>query len=362
MAERRFDVDADIRRARTPPRELYFDPQWFAQQRETVFARSWNFASVSAGLETSGCARPLTLLPGCLDEPLILVRDTHAKLHLLSNVCTHRGHLVVERECALAALRCNYHGRRFHLDGSFAFMPGFENAEHFPTESDWLTKVPLAEWRGMLFASLAPNAPVNEVVAEVERRLAGLAIVDWRYDPTLDKTFEFDANWALYVENYLEGLHIPFIHPALAAKLDGKLYGYENLPYGTLQIGSAAPGELAFELPEGHPNFGQRIGAYYFWLFPATMLNLYPWGLSLNVIEPLAPTRTRVRFLSFVQDPAKREQGAGSGLVQVEMEDEAAIQQVQKGMRARSYRGGRYAPTAEIGVHHFHRMLAKWMA
>ena len=83
--------------------------------------------------------------------------------------------------------------------------------------------------------------------------------------------------------------------------------------------------------------------------------------MEADVIEPLAPTRTRVRFLSFVQDPTKREQGAGSGLVQVEMEDEAVVQTVQRGIRSRLYSRGRYAPRHERAVHHFHRLVGEFM-
>jgi hypothetical protein len=53
------------------------------------------------------------------------------------------------------------------------------------------------------------------------------------------------------------------------------------------------------------------VGAYWVWLFPATMLNLYPWGLSVNVVQPLGPSRTRVRYLTLVADATLRGKGAG---------------------------------------------------
>jgi choline monooxygenase len=129
-----------------------------------------------------------------------------------------------------------------------------------------------------------------------------------------------------------------------------------------LQVGIAAADEPVFELPPGHPDHGARVGALYFWLFPNTMLNVYPWGLSLNVVEPLGPARTRVRFQAFVARPELYDRGAGSGLLQVELEDERAVAQVQRGMSGRLYRSGRYAPQAETGVHHFHRLLAAALA
>jgi choline monooxygenase len=77
----------------------------------------------------------------------------------------------------------------------------------------------------------------------------------------------------------------------------------------------------------------------------------------VNAVTPLGPDRTRVTFLSYVWDESKRGSGAGTGLDQVELEDERLVESVQRGTRSRLYRGGRYSPTRESGVHHFHRML-----
>jgi choline monooxygenase len=91
------------------------------------------------------------------------------------------------------------------------------------------------------------------------------------------------------------------------------------------------------------------------------MINVYPWGVSLNVIRPLAVDRTRVSFRTFVRDPARLDRGAGAGLHAVELEDEAVVESVQRGVRSRLYRAGRYSPSRETGVHHFHRLLAEVM-
>ena len=88
------------------------------------------------------------------------------------------------------------------------------------------------------------------------------------------------------------------------------------------------------------------------------MLNFYPWGLSVNLVLPLTPSRTRVVFRSYVGDASKLASGAGGALDPVEMEDEAAVIAVQRGIRSRLYRGGRYSPVHERGVHQFHRLLA----
>ena len=116
--------------------------------------------------------------------------------------------------------------------------------------------------------------------------------------------------------------------------------------------------EDTFDLPAGSPDHGQRIAAYYFFLYPNLMFNFYPWGVSINVVRPLAVDRTKVSFLSYVWDRSRLDRGAGAGLDRVEREDESIVEAVQRGVGSRSYDRGRYSPAREQGVHHFHRLLA----
>ena len=139
-------------------------------------------------------------------------------------------------------------------------------------------------------------------------------------------------------------------------------YDYQLGRYASLQLAEARDGDAAFELPPASPDHGRRIAAYYWWVFPNLMLNFYPWGLSLNLVQPLAPDRTRVSFRGYVLDAGRLASGAGAALDQVEMEDEAAVESVQRGLRSRLYRSGRYSPSHERGVHHFHRLLCEFLA
>jgi choline monooxygenase len=296
-----------------------------------------------------------------LDQPLLFTRDAQDSLHALSNVCTHRGMLVCEGESVQASLRCRYHGRRFGLDGRFRGMPEFDGAENFPAPSDDLPRVPFANWGKLLFAALEPAVAFGALTAEMERRVGWLPLDRAVLDPSRSRDYLVRANWALYVDNYLEGFHIPYVHPALSGAIDYPSYRTETFPWASVQVGPASGSEDALEPPAGSPDHGQRVAGYYFWLFPATMLNFYPWGISVNAVQPLAVDRTRVRFLSYVWDASRLDQGAGAGLDRVEREDEAVVETVQRGVRSRLYSRGRYSPAREAGVHHFHRLLAEFL-
>jgi choline monooxygenase len=129
-----------------------------------------------------------------------------------------------------------------------------------------------------------------------------------------------------------------------------------------VQVGIAKSGETTFNLPETSVDFGKEVAAYYFWIFPNIMVNVYPWGVSLNCIEPVSVNQTRVCFYTFVMDETLHNQGAGSALDVVELEDEAIVQQVQKGLKSRFYSQGRFSVQHEQGPHHFHRLLQQFLS
>ncbi len=354
-------IDRDPRVSGTLPGAFYRDAVAHAALLEGAFARGWQHVGHRGELDP-GEARPLTLLEGSLDEPLALVRDEAGALACLSNACTHRGHLVVQERGRCRRLRCRYHGRTFELDGRFKHAPAFEAARDFPRPQEHLARTPLASVCGALFTALAPELDFEAWLAPLAPLLETLPEDEFEVDERGASTYELDANWALYVENYLEGLHIPHVHPALSATLDDAAYRDELFPRGTLQVGVARPDEPAFEPAQQVGRPGERVAAYYAWLWPNVMLNLYPWGMSLNSVEPLVPERTRVRFVPYVWRPELRAQGAGGDLDTVQREDEEVVESCQRGLRSRLYPGGRFSPTREPGSHHFHRMLAACVA
>jgi len=349
------EIDDDIRRARTRPGSDYGDPAVFAQEVSAVMAHSW--LSVPAPPEAPASAEPHCLLPGALDEPVLCTRDASGQVHWMSNVCTHRGMKVVCEAGPAKRLRCIYHGRRFGLDGRLEAAPGFEGAADFPRPSDDLPGLAQASWGPLQFVSLDPPMPAEEWLAPLRQTLGFMPLDALVASPQTSRDYEIAANWGLYVDNYLEGFHIPTVHKGLARALDVAAYETRLVPSGSLQVGMAAEGEPAFELPPGHADAGRQVAAYYFHLFPTTMVNAYPWGLSVNRVEPVGPQKTRVRFVEYLWRPELRDAGAGAALHQVELEDEAIVEQTQHGVRSRLYTRGRYAPRHEKAVHHFHRML-----
>ncbi|MFI5160941.1 MAG: aromatic ring-hydroxylating dioxygenase subunit alpha [Sphingobacteriales bacterium] len=358
----RFFVDPDIARAKTIDADFYTSAEVFEQCREKIFAPSWQFIGNDDLTPETGDVYPFTLLPGYLDEPLLLTKDKIGTINVLSNVCTHRGNLVTDKACKLNNLRCRYHGRMFGLDGKFVSMPEFKEVEDFPSEDDNLPKLEVFQWSKWLFTSINPIYQKDLFFRDMIERVSWMPLSEFKFYPELSRTFHVKANWALYCENYLEGFHIPFVHADLNAVIDYGEYATELFfPYTSLQLGLAKTDQDCFDLPVSSPDYGKNVAAYYFWVFPNMMFNFYPWGLSVNVVEPVSVGECRVKFFSYVWDETKLDKGAGSGLDKVEQEDEEIVENVQRGIRSRFYKHGRYSVTREQGTHHFHRILSEFM-
>lgn len=343
-----FNINPDICQAETLASDFYTDEKYFEQSKEKIFARCWQLVGTAEEINN---LKPLTILENFLDEPILIAR-TNKKLNCLSNVCTHRGKILIEKPCKAGGIRCGYHGRRFDLSGKFLSMPEFEEAANFPSEKDNLPKIPFEIWNDFLFASVEPIAPLKVFLAEMLGILQALNLENLQFVSAKD--YEIKAHWALYCENYLEGFHIPFVHQRLNEAIDYSSYKTETFRYSSLQTGSTKNGENAFD-------FDNKITAFYFFVFPNLMFNFYPWGLSVNIVKPLKKDLTKISYLTFVSDDSKFGRGAGADLETVEFEDQAVVESVQKGINSRFYRTGRYSPSREKGTHHFHRLIAEFM-
>lgn len=352
-------VDQNIRRSNLPPRETWTDPERYRGQVERLFTRTWHVVAGVEEVAAPGSVVPVTLLPGALDEPLVLTRDAAGTLRALSNACTHRAALVATAPCRADALRCPYHGRRFHLDGRMAHAPEFDGAEGFPGPEDDLPAVAVGIWGPLVFVALDPVMPLDDLLAGAEARLGWVPWERFLRDPAGDAVYEVEGHWMSWCENYLEGLHVPWVHPALARTLAWRAYRTEVDVWGSTQVGVAPPDGDHLELPPGHPDAAAPVAALYVQVFPTTMLNLYPWGLSLNSVEPAGLTRTRIRYRRWVWQPDRLHLGAGGALDTVEREDDAIVASVSRGLRSRLWRPGRYAPRWEGALHHFHARVAE---
>ena len=319
----------------------YVDPGLHAFERDAVFARSWQLAARAEQVAAPG-DHAVAAIGGV---PLVIVRDDDGELRALHNVCRHRaGPLVTCDGKGARALTCKYHGWTYSLDGALRGAPEMGRAREFDIASIRLPQVHVAQWRGLVFAAFGDVPPFDSFVAGIDARLPA--------DPSLAfaqrKSYDIACDWKVYVDNFLEGYHLPQVHPRLNALLDYRSYATELAPWFVLQ---SSP------LDRGNALYGDGEALYY-WLYPNTMLNVLPGRMQTNRVLPSGAGRCRVEF-DFFYSSADRTDRAGDAAFSdlVQKEDIAICEAVQRGLASGSYEPGRLNPTREQGVWHFHELL-----
>ena len=91
----------------------YTDPAIFAQEKERIFFRTWQFAC-----HASQVARPGDYVTFKIaDQNLFVIRDTVGELQCFYNVCQHRAHELLSGAGNRKAIVCPYHAWTYQTNG-----------------------------------------------------------------------------------------------------------------------------------------------------------------------------------------------------------------------------------------------------
>jgi choline monooxygenase len=352
-AERVPAIDADLAHAWSLPSAFYLDAQIFDAEKEAIFARTWQPVGNLEQLARAGDYFTCEVA----GEPLLICRDEHGELHGFYNVCRHRAGPAAQGCGTRKVFRCAYHGWTYGLDGRLISATEFEGVQQFDAAEFGLRALRVDAWSGLLFVNLDEAAePLVASLHELPRQVERYASSDMKLAERREYTV--GCNWKAYIDNYLEGFHLPSVHPGLNREVDynayvGEVYTRHAKQWSPIRSGGNGDGR-------SYQSSGGEEAAY-FWVFPNWMLNYYPGNLQLNVVHPLAPDKTLVVF-EWYCSPAMAQSEAFFEAVkladQTQREDAAICEAVQKNLASRSYDRGRYSVTQEKCVHHFHRLYA----
>jgi choline monooxygenase len=348
-----YIFDDHLARAATLPSRWYTDPRILEQEKASVFYRTWQLVARSDQLSAPG-DYVTAMVAG---ESIIVARGADEKLRAFTNVCRHRAGPVAEGCGNRKVFQCGYHGWTYTLEGRLHRTPEFDGVEQFAKEDNCLPELRVETWGALVFVNLDPVCPpLAETLEDIPTRLAHLDLSSMRF--AARKDWYVDCNWKTYVDNYLEGYHIPIVHPSLNRELDYGEYRTETRLNYSIQhapIKRTVAGRLRQGEGEGE--------AQYFWVFPNLMLNVYPDNYSTNLIVQLGPERTLTVFEWYFLDPERedvqeklKETIAFSD--EIQLEDIAICEAVQRGLRSKFYDRGRYSVKRENGLHHFHGLLS----
>jgi len=354
-----FEVDHEIARAWTLPAQVYVDPIILSAEKEKIFFRTWQVVGHSSQVAGPGDYFTTDLM----GEPLLLVRGNDSKLRGFYNVCRHRAGPPAEGCGSRKLFRCGYHGWTYGLDGTLLSATEIEGIEGFRPEDFALAPVRTEEWFNLVFVNLDADArPLQESLGELPRQAEKFPFAEMKLFER--RTYEMKCNWKTYVDNYLEGYHLPSVHPGLNRELDYNAYvvePYQNHVRQFSPIRGAQAGDVA---TRRYQETREDLTTDYFWIFPNWMLNCYPDNVSLNIVIPLEPERSVAIFEWYL--PEKDHVGPAAKAAvefsdQIQSEDVGICETVQKNLRSRSYSRGRFSVKQEKGVHAFHQVYGKFM-
>ena len=354
-----YNDSAPLAEAFTIPAPWYLDASVAERERTHVFSNTWQAVGRLGQVASPGDFFT-TELAG---EPLLIVRDAQGQLRAFYNVCRHHAAAVASAPCGHAqSFRCPYHGWNYGLDGTLKGMPEFAGVCNFRREENGLVPVAVGTWENFIFISLSPNpAPLAEFLGDLIARIAPLQLTSLHFHSR--KEYILNCNWKVYVDNYLDGgYHVPHLHKGLNSVLDYTHYTIENGANYCLQSSPM----VASDNPDAHADVSAtRTGdrAWYYWLYPNFMLNIYDGVMDTNLVLPLGVNKCRVIFDFFFADisPERAAYNAASVATSntVQDEDEAICESVQRGLASRAYGAGRLSVRREAGEHLFHRVLAR---
>lgn len=349
-----FEFDERLERASTLPSRLYFDRTTFEAEKRAIFYRTWQMVGRLEQLPEEGSYFTCDVV----DEPLIIARDQRGELRGFHNVCRHRAGPVAEGAGCRSSLQCRYHGWTYSLDGKLIGTPEFDGVECFSREENGLRPVKVEAWEQFIFVSLDESAPpLAQLLEDIPRMTHEFEVSRMKFVERRD--YVIDCNWKVYVDNYLEGYHIPIVHPGLMRELDYTKYRTITRRYFSLQD---AP------IKQGGAYYGSREqrDALYFWVFPNLMVNINPETLSTNLIVPLSESKTLTIFEWFahaerLSEARESVQATIDFSEEIQQEDIKICERVQRGLRSITYDRGRYSVRRENGVHHFHSLWMEFM-
>ncbi|HEX2060120.1 MAG TPA: SRPBCC family protein, partial [Thermoanaerobaculia bacterium] len=345
-------IDPRLEHASTLSSRFYTDGSVLEAENRNVFGRTWQLAGRSDQVREAGQYFTATIA----EEPVLVVRGNDGVLRAMSNVCRHRAGPVAKGEGKRPVLQCGYHGWTYALDGHLRVTPEFDGVANFDRASCVLPPFQVAEWNELVFVNLDPDAEsLSDYLGELTSDMPPHDYSGFRL--ARRKTWELDCNWKVYVDNYLEGYHIPIVHPGLFRELDYANYRTETKRRYSIQF---APTRRPERIRTANGDDAVR----YFWIFPNLMLNVYPDNFSTNLILPLGPHRTATIFDWYFKDPDAVTREIDETVAfsdEIQIEDIEICEAVQRGLRSSTYDRGRFSPQRENGVHHFHCVYQELM-
>jgi choline monooxygenase len=367
-----LNINPQVECAETLASRFYTDPRILQLEKDRIFHRTWQWVGTLGQPcgNVNGTARTIAdpesfFTADVAGEPVVIVRDKEGILRAFSNVCRHRAGPIAQGKGCRHVFQCAYHGWTYTLDGRLIGTPEVDGVAFFNRSTMGMVPLRVETWEQYLFVNFDADAPpLSAFLGNIPELAKEFSFANLQLAERRD--YYVDCNWKVYVDNYLDAYHIPIVHPGLMKEIDYPKYRTDTFRYHSQQLGpvkALKPNDSEQRIYP--PGLGLK-DALYFWVFPNLMLNIYPDNIQLNLIVPISHDKTLTIFEWYFHDAAsekvrERVKTVTGFSEEVQQEDIAICEAVQRGLRSSTYDRGRYSVKRENGVHHFHLLLSEFL-
>ena len=317
----------------------YTDGHIYACEQREIFGRDWILIGYGHQVLNPGDY----VAEDIAGQPVVVWRSPQGDLRAFINVCPHRaGPIMWDGAGCQANLVCRYHGWAFNPDGSL------RNARDFGAEvpaSTGLTPVRVEVWRRMVFVTLHDETPpLTEWLGNFPSVCKAYPLEDYEFHSQSVRPMQ--TNWKAYADNFLEGYHVPTLHPGLAREVTGTSY----------RVHLHGDRRWNVHLADQRVNEPLAIGVWA-WLWPNFSINVFPGGFAVERWLPRGVDRTDLIFEYFFDPSAPGVDEIVKASEEVADEDALVSEVVHRNLCSGRYTSGWLSPRHENGLVAFHELI-----
>ncbi|CAL8471392.1 g10934 [Coccomyxa elongata] len=358
---------APIEDASTPPSSWYLSPQVAELEKVAIFHNNWQMIG-----HASQAPNPGDYFTGSVaDINYVVVRGDDGQLRAFHNICRHKAAPVAEGSGCVKMFECMYHGWQYDYEGRFRGATKLKGIKNFKAQDYGLVPIRLDTWGQFVFILADPTSEKGSVAEWLGEGGKKMEACDMKAPDLVHVRtvpYDLECNWKVFNDNYLDTCyHCPFAHPGLCAALDIDQYYSVCYEHNSFQFSPLAPPD---QRPEEGSEWdtitanrieGDGQGPRYTFVYPNVMVNRYSMWMGTMRVLPLGEKKTKVLMDYYVHTSKVNDQEWIDQVVMgediVQREDMHMCDLVQKGLASPAYDVGRYAPSVEEPVFHFHKLV-----
>tara|TARA_B100000212_G_scaffold329633_1_gene295063 strand:+ start:2316 stop:3344 length:1029 start_codon:yes stop_codon:yes gene_type:complete len=331
----------------TIPVSWYCQSEKFEFEIEKIFLNSWQLVGPESKIPNIGDTIKLTITK----QPIIITRIDMNRLKAYFNICRHRGGPIVSGNGCYKQFQCQYHGWIYTNEGKLKNARGFDNNEIKKSDFN-LKEIKVSVWNGLIFINFNEKCnSLESIYEDLEKRINKKKFSSYQFYKR--DSYDISCNWKIYMDNYLEGLHIPLVHPELNKTINYKSYKTEIHNQFLLQWCL-----IDQKLNPYKNDSSEDLIAYYITIFPNVILNIAPGRLQTNIVEPINEKNCLVHFDYYFKEMDEKQIQKDLNFSDIiQREDIKICESVQANYESKRFKNGIISKNDESGVFHFHSRL-----